>query len=41
MLLHQKDNKIYEYQIKSKDLEIDNLKKEIQILNLEIQLNKK
>jgi len=41
MLLHQKDNKIYEYQLKSKDLEIDNLKKEIKILNLEIQLNKK
>lgn len=39
-LLHQKDIKIYDQQLISKDLEIDNLKKEIKILNLEIQLTK-
>ena len=30
--------KIHEHELKSKDLEIDNLKKEIKILNLEMQL---
>jgi hypothetical protein len=41
MLLHQKDIKFYEQQLISKDLEIDNLKKEIKILNLEMQLANK
>lgn len=41
MILNQKDNKIHEHEIKSKDLEIDNLKKEIKILNLEMQLASK
>jgi hypothetical protein len=40
-LLNQKDNKIHEHELKSKDLEIDNLKKEIRILNLEMQLKNK
>jgi len=41
MILNQKDSKIHEHEIKSKDLEIDNLKKEIRILNLEMQLSSK
>ena len=40
-LLNHKDNKIHEHELKSKDLEIDNLKKEIRILNLEMQLANK
>jgi hypothetical protein len=40
-LLYQKDNKIHEHELKSKDLEIDNLKKEIKILNLETLLANK
>ena len=41
LVLNQKDAKIHEHEIKSKDLEIDNLKKEIKILNLEMQLASK
>ena len=41
ILLHQKDIKFYDQQLISKDLEIDNLKKEIKILNLEMQLASK
>jgi hypothetical protein len=39
-LLHQKDIQIYKQIIISKDLEIDNLKKENKILTLEMQLSK-